>query len=132
MESINLLENLSVALMGKPFVLELLDLLVKSSLIVGLTLAVTRPFRSKLSNNSSHLLWLNCLLCIALLPVRSKMWTAMREKASEMQSRTLKPPNSGTAASVAQATLRNQSPSARSVALRQRWIDPETVAYSTR
>lgn len=71
MESINLLEILSATLVGQPFVQGILDLLVKSTVIIGLTFVIVRLFRPILSNNGSHLLWLNCLFCIALLPFAS-------------------------------------------------------------
>ncbi len=69
MESINLLETLSIALVGQSFAQELLDLLVKSTVIVGLTYTIAQIFRSKLSNNGTHLLWLTCLFCVAFLPL---------------------------------------------------------------
>ena len=68
MEIVSLSEALSASLIGQPFAQGILDLFVKSSIIIGLTFAIARLFRTVLSNNSSHLLWLNCLFCIAVLP----------------------------------------------------------------
>ncbi|PCJ23300.1 MAG: hypothetical protein COA96_12065 [SAR86 cluster bacterium] len=55
-------------LIAQPFLQELLDIVFKSSMIFMLTLVVASLFRSKISNANSHLLWMNSLLCMALLP----------------------------------------------------------------
>ncbi len=68
MENIISLDVLSTLMVGQAFLQYLLDLLFKSSLIVGLTYLIATLLRGNLSNNSSHLLWLNCLLCVAFLP----------------------------------------------------------------
>ena len=68
METFSLLEILSAPLGGQMFAQGVFDLFVKSSIIIGLTFAIAQLFRSVLSNNGAHLLWLNCLFCIAVLP----------------------------------------------------------------
>lgn len=77
MDTFSLLELLSASLIGQPFAQGILDLFVKSSIIIGLTFAIVRLFRPVLSNNGSHLLWLNCLLCIAVLPFASTAISAL-------------------------------------------------------
>lgn len=77
MDTFSLLELLSASLIGQPFAQGILDLFVKSSIIIGLTFAIARLFRPVLSNNGSHLLWLNCLLCIAVLPFASTAISAL-------------------------------------------------------
>ena len=68
METLILQEFLSTALVGQAFLQELLDLVLKSSLILAFTVVIAALLRNRISNASSHLLWMNCLLCIALLP----------------------------------------------------------------
>lgn len=68
MENLMSLEGVSSFLATVPFLQYLLDLLLKSSIIIGLSYLVATVFRRRLSNNGLHLLWLNCMLCIGLLP----------------------------------------------------------------
>ena len=68
METLVIQEFMYTAFVDQPFLQALLDLLLKSSVILALTFGFANLLRNKLSNTSSHLLWLNCLLCIALLP----------------------------------------------------------------
>lgn len=69
MENIASLDSLIATLVGQPSLQYGLDLLVKSSVIIALTYIVATVFRRTLSNTSSHLLWLNGMLCVALLPL---------------------------------------------------------------
>jgi len=68
MENLFFAEFLTTKLFDQPFLQQLLDLLLKSSIILVITFALAKALRQKISNSSSHLLWLNGLLCIALLP----------------------------------------------------------------
>lgn len=68
MEALIIQEFIFTAFADQPFLQTLLDLVVKSSVILGLTFVIAALLRNKISNSSSHLLWMNCLLCIALLP----------------------------------------------------------------
>ncbi len=67
MDFISLENILSTGFLGDPLVQQLVDLLLKSSLIVGVTLLIIRAFNRKLSHNAQHLLWLNSLLCAGAL-----------------------------------------------------------------
>jgi TonB family protein len=69
MENNGFLESLITILGAQPFLQYSLDLLLKSSIIIGLTYLIANIFRHTLSNNSSHLLWMNSMLCVALLPL---------------------------------------------------------------
>ncbi len=69
MEIMASLDSLIAILGGQPLLQYGLDFLFKSSLIIGLTYLVARLFRHTLSNNSAHLLWMNSMLCVALLPL---------------------------------------------------------------
>lgn len=69
MENIISLEWVSSLLAGMPFLQYLLDLMLKSSAIIGLCYLVASVFRNRLSNNGLHLLWLNGMLCVGLLPL---------------------------------------------------------------
>ena len=69
MENIISLDAVSATLAGMPFLQYLLDLLLKSSLVIAMTYLIATAFRRHISNNGSHLLWLNCMLCVALLPL---------------------------------------------------------------
>lgn len=69
MENILSLDTILVMLAGHPLLQLLLDILVKSSIIIGMTYMAARFFRYTLSNNGSHLLWMNSMLCVALLPL---------------------------------------------------------------
>lgn len=68
MELLVIQEFISTAFADQPFLQTLLDLFLKSSVILILTFVIASLLRNKISNTSSHLLWMNCLLCIALLP----------------------------------------------------------------
>ena len=63
-----------------------LDLLLKSLLIVGLTFSIALLFRSRLSSNLVHLLWLNCLLCISLLPIAALVLSELNRNFLELGS----------------------------------------------
>lgn len=63
------IESLITILGAQPFLQYGLDLLLKSSIIIGLTYLIAKVYRHTLSNNSSHLLWMNSMLCVALLPL---------------------------------------------------------------
>lgn len=69
MENFTSIDSLIAILSGQPLLLYALDILLKSSVIIGLTYWVAKLFRHTLSNNSSHLLWMNSMLCVALLPL---------------------------------------------------------------
>jgi TonB family protein len=69
MENNGFLEYLITILGVQPWLQYSLDLLLKSSIIIGLTYLIAKVFRHTLSNNSSHLLWMNSMLCVALLPL---------------------------------------------------------------
>ncbi|MDA0281224.1 MAG: hypothetical protein O3C29_12460 [Proteobacteria bacterium] len=69
MENITSFDSLIVILGDQPLLQYSLDLLLKSSIIIGLTYLIAKVFRHTLSNNSSHLLWMNSMLCVALLPL---------------------------------------------------------------
>lgn len=69
MEYIASFDSLTAILGGQPFLQYALDLLLKSSIVIGMTYLVATVFRHTLSNNSSHLLWMNSMLCVALLPL---------------------------------------------------------------
>jgi TonB family protein len=69
MENNGFLESLITILGAQPVLQYSLDLLLKSSIIIGLTYLIAKVFRHTLSNNSSHLLWMNSILCVALLPL---------------------------------------------------------------
>lgn len=73
METLIIQDFLSTAFVGQPFLQALLDLVLKSSAILALTFVIAALLRNKISNASSHLLWMNCLLCIALLPFVGKL-----------------------------------------------------------
>ncbi|MBL4573360.1 MAG: M56 family metallopeptidase [Gammaproteobacteria bacterium] len=69
MEKIVLLDSL-IAVLGSQSSLHFgVDLLLKSSIVIGLTYVVATIFRHRLSNSSSHLLWINSMLCVAFLPL---------------------------------------------------------------
>lgn len=68
METLVIQEFIYNAFVDQPFLQALLDLVLKSSVILALTFTFASLLRNKISNASSHLLWVNCLLCIALLP----------------------------------------------------------------
>lgn len=76
MENIASLDSLLAMLVGQPLLQYGLDLLVKSSVIIALIYIVATVFRRTLSNTSSHLLWLNGMLCAALLPLISSIYSA--------------------------------------------------------
>lgn len=69
MENILSLDTILAMLAGNPLLQYLLDILVKSSIIIGMTYLVARIFRYTLSNTGSHLLWMNSMLCVAFLPL---------------------------------------------------------------
>jgi len=63
---INVLDSLFA---GQAFLQWLLEFTLKSSAIILITWLIAKRFRLQLSCESQHLLWLNGMLCIALLPV---------------------------------------------------------------
>jgi len=69
MENNGFLESLITILGSQPLLQYSLDLLLKSSIIIGLTYLIAKVFRHTLSNTGSHLLWINSMLCVALLPL---------------------------------------------------------------
>ena len=68
MENFISIDAFSSLLAGTPFLQYLLDLLRKSSLVIAATYLIATAYRCHISNNGSHLLWLNSMLCVALLP----------------------------------------------------------------
>ncbi len=64
-----LLDTVSTLLADLPELQTLLDLLWKSSLVIGATYLIAQVFRRQLTNNAAHLLWLHCMLCVALIPL---------------------------------------------------------------
>jgi len=77
MENIILIDSLIAILGNQPLLQYGLDLLLKSSIIIGLTYLVATVYRHSLSNTSSHLLWLNSILCVALLPLVMFIFAAL-------------------------------------------------------
>lgn len=69
MDNLLSLEWASSFLAGMPFLQYLLDLMLKSSAIIGLCYLVASVLRNRLSNNGQHLLWLSCMLCVGILPL---------------------------------------------------------------
>ncbi len=69
METIISLDAFAAILAGLPFLQFLLDLLLKSSLVIAATYLIAMTFRRHISNNGAHLLWFNSMLCVALLPL---------------------------------------------------------------
>jgi len=59
---------LNTLLLQNSFLMLLLDLLFKSAIIFAITAVVVFLLRRRLPSSSLHLLWLNSILCIALLP----------------------------------------------------------------
>lgn len=80
MENSLVQEIFSFAIVGQPFVQELLGLLVKSSIIIGFTFVLAASISKRISNDSVHLLWLNSLLCIALLPLAGRLLASVSAK----------------------------------------------------
>ncbi len=83
MENLISLDAVSTMLAGMPFLQYLLDLLLKSSLVIAATYLIATAFRRHISNNGSHLLWLNCMLCVALLPLAGLFLSALPETIME-------------------------------------------------
>lgn len=69
MENIISLEAAMALIAGESFLQYSLDLLIKSFVIIGFTYLIAFTFREKISNNGAHLLWLNSMLCVAVLPL---------------------------------------------------------------
>lgn len=84
MENLASLEPLITMLGNEPLLQYGLDLLLESSVIIGLTYAVARFFRHTISNEGSHLLWLNSMLCIAFLPLLMIVFSSLSETFSGM------------------------------------------------
>lgn len=73
------------ALLTLPIAQLILNLLVKSTILVALTLIVAQLLRSRLSKQGLHLLWLNCLLCIAVLPFAGEVANSLASSLTGQQ-----------------------------------------------
>lgn len=62
------LNNAGLLLHGSPALTLLTDLLIKSVGVLGVFLLADMLIGQKLTSSSRHLLWLNALLCLAILP----------------------------------------------------------------
>lgn len=65
----SLLNMLALVMSNSPVLSLLLDMLIKSSAVLMVFGLLCFALRRKLSDSSRHLLWLNSLLCLALLPL---------------------------------------------------------------
>ena len=69
-------ENLMLAFLTSNSILNSsVDWLFKSAVIIGFTAGIVFLLRNKLSSSSKHLLWLNSLACIALVPLISALYS---------------------------------------------------------
>ena len=59
---------LSMLLADQSFIQGLMDLILKSTIVIVMTALAAFALRDRLANGSVHLLWVNSLFCIALLP----------------------------------------------------------------
>lgn len=66
---------LTELLIDYPFLQAALDFTLKSSVIILLTMGIAALLRHRLSSGSRHLLWLNSLLCCAVLPLTATLFT---------------------------------------------------------
>ncbi|MDP1931437.1 MAG: M56 family metallopeptidase [Gammaproteobacteria bacterium] len=63
------LDDLSAVLGHSPTLQLMLDLLFKSTLLIGLTLLIGCLVAKRSGGSHRHLLWINSILCLALLPL---------------------------------------------------------------
>ncbi len=63
------LHDLALVLGSSPALLLTLDLLFKSTLLIGLTLLASWIIATRSGSGHRHLLWINSILCLALLPL---------------------------------------------------------------
>jgi len=65
----SMLQELYTLLYEHPFFLISLDIVIKSILVVSLTLIVSKVLVKNAARSSNHLLWVSCLFCVALIPI---------------------------------------------------------------
>ena len=65
----SMLQELYTLLYEHPFFLISLDIVIKSILIISLTLIVSKVLVKNAARSSNHLLWVSCLFCVALIPL---------------------------------------------------------------
>lgn len=68
METATALNRLASLLYENPVLLAGIDLVIKSTLVIVLTLLASRFVTEKAASSSQHLLWMNSVLCLALIP----------------------------------------------------------------
>lgn len=66
---IRFLHDLSVVLGNSPALLLMLELFFKSTLVIGLTMLIGGVLAKRSGSSHRHLLWINSILCLALLPL---------------------------------------------------------------
>lgn len=76
-------------LINYPSLQAVLDFTLKSSVIILLTMGIAALLRHRLSSDSRHLLWLNSMLCCAVLPLTATILTMVAPSLSGVGSTNL-------------------------------------------